>query len=141
MDLLASPQIFFPSRGVRIYAAKWNQIASPVLAAGSGKPLVHPTHIAIEQSLKAASPSLFDASGLQLQHECIRVIRWKTPKRPLEQMHIGVNHDGNPFASSTGASKRRMLPPSINSFAFEGRSAPRTFAICDAKLLPPASLP
>src|SRR5580692_3244143 len=141
MIFLASPQILFPVRRFGIDHPEGHQETLALIAARSGEPCIHAADIAAEKRFKASGPRLPNPFVLQLRHQRFRRIPREPSKRPLKQMHVGIDQDASPLACKAGCSRRRRLPPKIISLASSEMFAPRTFPTCEPKLRPPTSLP
>src|SRR5689334_13140651 len=118
-----------------------------------GEPRVHRRDISMQQRIEAARPRLLDAERTELGDERRRLVQRQPPERPAGEVHVDVDRimqsglscsvvqSRTPLASRIGLSSRFKFSPRMSRLVSSERSAPTTFASCDPKLRPGASLP
>src|SRR5262245_16103973 len=98
--------------------------------------------VLVQHAVEAGDPGLLDLHFPELRHEPRSLLEPVPAERPVAQVGIRVDgHGFTPFAVRIGVSSRLRFSLKISCLSASTRSAPGTFAIWDAKLRPPASLP
>src|SRR5262245_125034 len=142
MDLAATPQVLPPIRRSWIHGADRDQQAGAAIATLGRQPFVRAGNVLVQYAVEACNPRLVNLDGAQLVEELAGILEPVPAERPVSQVSVGVDRHGlTPLAVRIGVNSRFRLSLKMARFAASGTSAPCTFAICDAKLRPPASLP
>jgi len=107
VNLVTPPDIFLPIRPGQVDAAKRNQKAGSVLPAFSRQPRVDPIHIFGEQRFEAARPGLDEAVLLELCDQRFRIAILQCPKRPVEEIYVGVDDSAHRRIGGVGGRRLR----------------------------------
>src|SRR5262245_9289441 len=107
VNFVTAPHVFVPIRPGQIDAAKGNQKTSSMLPTFGPQARVDPIHIFGEERFETSSPRLDDTVLLELRDQSFRVTILQGAKRPVEQIHVGID-DSDGGSGNSGAASRSL---------------------------------